>query len=68
MFKPVQTSYNVWKDKEDWLNPITGVQDILATCVDTVTGQTDQILEVLLKMKFLLKRIFSTSSATISFL
>ena len=32
-----QASYNVWKDKEEWLNMIQGVQSILATCVDSVT-------------------------------
>ena len=29
--------YNVWKDKQDWLNVIDGVQNILATSVDPVT-------------------------------
>ena len=33
----LQATYNVWKDKEDWLNVIDGVQNILATSVDTVT-------------------------------
>ena len=33
----LQATYNVWKDKEDWLNVIEGVQSILATSVDTVT-------------------------------
>ena len=27
----------MWKDKEDWLDSIEGVQDILATCVDSLT-------------------------------
>ena len=27
----------MWKDKEDWLNVIDGVQNILATSVDSVT-------------------------------
>ena len=33
----LQATYNVWKDKEDWLKVIDGVQNILATSVDTVT-------------------------------
>lgn len=32
-----KATYNVWKDKEDWLKVIDGVQNILATSVDTVT-------------------------------
>ena len=32
-----QATYNVWTDKEDWLDNIEGVQEILATCIDAVT-------------------------------
>jgi len=32
-----KATYNVWKDKEDWLDNIEGVQEILATCIDAVT-------------------------------
>jgi len=37
--------YNVWKDKEDWLQSIEGVQDVLATTVDAVTENIFYIIE-----------------------
>ena len=37
--------YNVWKDKEDWLQSIEGVQAILATTVDPVTENIFYIIE-----------------------
>ena len=41
----VQASYNVWKDKEDWLDVIDGVQEILATCVDAMTENIFYIID-----------------------
>jgi len=40
-----KASYNVWKDKEDWLDVIDGVQEIFATCVDAMTENIFYIID-----------------------
>ena len=45
IFLYFQAIYNVWKDKEDWLQHIDGVQDVLATTVDAVTENIFYIIE-----------------------